>query len=53
MEILKLGVFFLQVPFAPACGHIDFVEESVALEVAYLHLGDGDLDEGGFTLRVE
>lgn len=53
MEILKLCVFFLQVPFAPACGHVDFVEESVTLEVTYLHLGDGDLDQGGYTLSVE
>lgn len=53
MEILKLCIFFLQVPFTPACGYVDFVEESVALEVAYLHLRYGDLDLRGCTLRVE
>jgi hypothetical protein len=53
VQILELGVFLFEVPLGPAGCDIDLVDEGVALEVADLHLGHGDLHRAGRTLIVE
>lgn len=53
MKLLELDVFFLQMPFGPACGNIDLVDEGFGLEQTELDFGHSDLNRGRDTEMVE
>lgn len=53
MQFLKLYVFFLQVPFGPASGHIDLVDKGFRFEQTEFDFGHLDLNRISGTEIVE